>query len=77
MVVEEAGDGDGGFVVGGALGVDCRDAVVDLAGGARDGFEHGVAAEGVEVCAREGEGELAGDAGEGEGGGEGESGEIC
>ena len=62
MVVEEAGDGDGGFVGGGALGVDGCDAVVDLAGGARDGFEHGVAAEGVEVCYGEGEGELAGDA---------------
>jgi hypothetical protein len=47
-----------------------------LMGGARDCFEHGVAAEGVEVGAGECEGELAGDAREGEGGGEGESG-MC
>lgn len=62
MVVEEAGDGDGGFAVGRALGVDCCDARVDLSRRSRDGFEHGVAAEGVEVCSSEGEGELAGDA---------------
>jgi hypothetical protein len=74
VVVEEAGDGYCLFAVGCALGVDGGDAVVDLAGGARDCFEHGVAAEGVEVGAGEGEGELAGDSWEGEGGGEGESG---
>lgn len=73
VVVEEARDRDGLFPRAGAGGVEGGDAGVDGARGARDGFEHGVAAEGVEVGAGEGEGEGGGDAREGEGGGEGES----
>ncbi len=55
------------------LGIEDGESGVDEARGARNAFEHGVGAEGVEVRAGEGEGKGGGDAGEGEGGVEVES----
>ena len=60
MVVEEAGDRNWVFVVGGALRVHFCNSVVDLPRGARDGFEHGITAESVEICTGESEWELTG-----------------
>ena len=73
------GDRDGcpmvcvGVGVVAALGVEGVDFGFDGVGAARDGLEHGVGAESVEVGARVGEGQAVGDGTEGECGVERES----
>lgn len=61
---------------GGCFVVEVLDFRVDFGGLARHGFEHGVAAEGVEVGASVGVRELLGDGAEGDAGVESESGIV-
>lgn len=73
-MVKEVGGGNGMVVLlPRGVGVEGFNFGVDGGGLPGDGFEHGVAAEGVEVGAGVGKGELLGDGGEGDGGVEGES----